>query len=441
MSSNYLNNDEHEYINALSQAILQKSPFKLRIVLYIWAFVFAAFLLWANLAQIDELVRGNGEIVPSGENQIVQNLEGGIIEEILVLETQKVSKGDILVRIDNRKSSASYESSQLKTQELQAQIYRLTAESEGKPLKVDKEFRKKYPKLYQREKKLFSINQSHILSQVKILNAQASQIRSELRESEGRVRDLKRSLSLIQEEIKINRPMVVKGIKSKIDFLKLQREENDIQERYHSAKESIPRLKSSLSEMRIKKVEIKKAMMSDAQEQLNKISAELSRLDTHAGALKDQVQRTVVKSPVNGLIQKLFVHTVGGVIKPGENIVEIVPSDATLWVEVKVKPSDIAFIFPSQKAMVKITAYDFAIFGALKGEVVSISADTIKDAKENKFYKVKIKTQMSQMSQNRKIVLMPGMTVNADIITGKKSIMDYILKPILKTKQYMFSER
>jgi len=441
MSSNYLNNDDHEYINALSQAILQKSPFKLRIVLYIWAFVIAAFLLWANLAQIDELVRGNGEIVPSGENQVVQNLEGGIIEEILVHEAQKVTKGDVLVRIDNRKSSASYESSQLKSQELQAQIYRLKAEAINKPFKVDEEFKKKYPLLYKREKTLYTINKSHVASQVKILNEQTSQIKSELRESEGRVRDLKRSLYLIQQEIGINKPMVLKGIKSKIDFLKLQREENDIQERYHSAQETIPRLRASLAEIKGKKQEIKQAMMSDAQEQLNKLSAELSRINTRSGALKDQVQRTVVTSPVNGLIQKLFVHTVGGVIKPGENIVEIVPSDATLWVEVNVKPSDIAFIFPSQKAMVKITAYDFAVFGALKGEVVSISADTIKDAKENKFYKVKIKTEMNHSSSNRKIVLMPGMTVNADIITGKKTIMDYILKPILKTKQYMFSER
>ena len=181
--------------------------------------------------------------------------------------------------------------------------------------------------------------------------------------------------------------------------------------------------------------------MSEAQEKLNELSAELLRIDNKSDELHDQVERTVVVSPVNGHIQKLFVHTLGGVIKPGADIVEIVPSDAALWVEVNVKPSDIAFIYPSQKAMVKISAYDFAIFGALKGEVVSISADTIKDTKDNKFYKVKIKTDASQFSDSRKIVLMPGMTVNADIITGKKTVMDYILKPILKTKQYMFSER
>ena len=441
MGNGNLKDEDYEYINSLSQAILQKSPFKLRVVLYIWLFVIAAFLIWANLAPIDELVRGNGEIVPSGENQLVQNLEGGIIEEISVHEAQKVTKGQVLVKIDNRKSSASYESSLLKSQELQAQIFRLKAQATGSNFEIDKNFIKEYPKLYDREKKLFLINNSYIESQISILNEQEYQAKSELRESITRVGDLQRSLNLIREEIKINRPMVAKGIKSKIDFLKLQREENDIRERYHSAKEAVPRLQSSLQEIKVKKSEITKHAMSDAQEELNKLTSELLRTDATAGALRDQVTRTLVLSPVNGLIQKLFVHTVGGVIKPGENIVEIVPSDATLWVEVNVKPSDIAFIFPSQKAMVKITAYDFAIFGALKGEDVSVSDDTIKDSKDNKFYKVKIKTQMSQASENRKIILMPGMTVNADIITGKKTVMDYILKPILKTKQYMFSER
>ncbi len=281
----------------------------------------------------------------------------------------------------------------------------------------------------------------HIASQISILNEQKYQIKSELRESLTRIKDLKKGLNLINEEILINEPMVERGIRSKIDFLKLKREANDIRERYNAAKELAPRLNSSLKELKVKKSEIVKRHKSEAQEKLNELSSELLRIDTKSNALEDQVKRTVVLSPVNGYVQKLFVHTLGGVVKPGDDLVEIVPSDADLWVEVKVKPSDIAFIYPSQKAMVKISAYDFAIFGALEGEVVSVSADTITDSKENRFYKVKIRTKVSQFSDERKIILMPGMTVNADIITGKKSVMDYMLKPILKTKQYMFSER
>lgn len=441
MRDNNIKPENDEYINSLSQAILQKSPFNLRIVLYLWIVVISAFLLWANLAQIDELVRGDGEIVPSGENQLIQNLEGGIVEEILVSEAQVVTKGQVLIKIDNRKSASTYTSSKLKSQELQAQIFRLRAEANDAEFEVDEKFKKQYPKLYEREKKLYTKNRSYLTSQLNVLDEQLFQIKSELKESHRRVKDLKRSLNLIEEEIIINVPMVKKGVKSRIDFLKLQREENEIKERYNSAKDLIPRQKSSIKEIKVKISELNNRHMSEAQEKLNELSAELLRIDTKSDEFKDKVKRTTVVSPVNGHIQKLFINTVGGVIKPGDDIVEIVSSDAALWVEVNVKPSDIAFIYPSQEAMVKITAYDFAIFGALKGEVVSISADTIMDSKENRFYKVKIKTNMNQISEKRKIILMPGMTVNADIITGKKTVMDYILKPILKTKQYMFSER
>jgi len=433
--------ENYEYINSLSQAVLQKTSYKMRIVLYIWIVVISVFFLWASFAPIDELVRGTGEIVPGGENQIVQNLEGGIVDEILVSEAQKVKKGQVLVKIDNRKSISTYTTSRLKSREIQAQIFRLKAESVNGELEVPSEFIAKYPKVYEREKKLHLSRKALIASELSVLKEQASQIQSEYSESLTRVKDLKKSHRLITEEIGIIEPLVKKGIRSKIDFLQLQREENDIKERLNSAKALLPKLRSSIKEIEVKKLEVSKRYMSEAQEKLNELSSELLRLENKSDELYDQVKRTTVLSPVNGQIQKLFIHTVGGVIKPGQDIVEIVPSDTALWVEVNVKPSDIAFIYPSQIAMVKITAYDFAVFGALKGKVASISADTITDSKDNKFYKVKIKTEVEHLSNQRKIILMPGMTVNADIVTGKKTVMEYILKPILRTKQYMFSEQ
>ncbi len=204
MRKDSLKAEDYEYIGSLSHAILQKSPFGFRVVLYLWTFIIVAFLLWANFAQIDELVRGDGEIVPSGENQIIQNLEGGIVEEIVVREAQEVKKGQILIKIDNTRSKSTYKSSRLKSQELQAQIFRLKAEATNSRFRVSKKFIRKYPKLYKREKKLYSINRSHISSQISILNEQKFQTNSQLKESIGRVRDLKRSLSLIQEEIKID---------------------------------------------------------------------------------------------------------------------------------------------------------------------------------------------------------------------------------------------
>jgi adhesin transport system membrane fusion protein len=441
MDNHILKPEDQEYINSLSEAILQKSPYKMRIVLYIWAFVFFAFVIWASFSQIDELVRGEGEIVPSGENKVVQNLEGGIVEQILVSEGQTVKKGQVLLRIDNKKSETTYTSTQLKVQDLQAQSFRLKAEATMSEMKSTPDFIKNYPDLYEREKHGYMIDKEYLESQIGILREQEFQAKAQLSESKTRSSDLKHSLALIQEEVAITQPLVQRGVKSKVDFLKLQREQNDILERYNTSLEDIPRLNASMREIHEKISEAQNHYMSDAQQKLNDVMGELQRAQTASGEFQDQVDRTKVISPVNGRIQKLYVHTIGGVIKPGDNLVEIVPSEATLWVEVNIKPADIAFIYPTQKAIIKITAYDFAVFGALQGEVASISADTIKDDKGNRFYKVKIRTKMSQIENNRKIVLMPGMTVNADIVTGEKSVMDYILKPILKTKQYMFSER
>jgi adhesin transport system membrane fusion protein len=247
---------------------------------------------------------------------------------------------------------------------------------------------------------------------------------------------------MINTEVQMTEPMVAKGVRSKIDFLKLQREANEAKDRYDSIRMSIPRLESAIKEVQSTINETVFLFKSDAKLKLNEASAEFRGYRANSTALEDQVTRTIVRSPMKGIVQKLYVHTVGGVIKPGENIIEIVPSDQTLLVEVKVKPSDIAFIYDGQKAIVKFSAYDFSIYGGLDGEVVLISADTIKDQKENVFYTVRIKTTKNFLGREAKpLKIIPGMTVNVDIITGQKSVLDYILKPILKTKQYTFSER
>ena len=240
----------------------------------------------------------------------------------------------------------------------------------------------------------------------------------------------------------MTRPMVAKGIRSKIDFLKLQREENEAKEKYSATKYTIPRLSSAIKEVKSTINETNLLFKSEAKTKLNEATTELRGYRANSTALEDQVTRTIVRSPMKGIVQKLYVHTVGGVIQPGEDIVEVVPTDENLIVEVKIKPADIAFIYYGQKAIVKFSAYDFSIYGGLDGEVILISADTIKDQKDNVFYTVRIKTNQNFLgNKNKPLKIIPGMTVNVDIITGQKSVLDYILKPILKTKQYTFSER
>ena len=433
---------DYEFMHSLSAAVIQVTPSTLRVVLYFWIVAVVAFLTWANFAYIDEIARGDGEIVPSGENQMIQNLEGGIVEEILVKEGQEVVKGQILLKIDNQKSQSSLSTNGIKADALEAKILRLKAESTGVRFKVTKELKKKIPLFVENEKSLYIINQKQLKSKLNALSEQLEQKRQELSEAKARKRHLRESLAFISKEVSMTRPMVAKGIRSKIDFLKLQREENEAKEKYSATKYTIPRLSSAIKEVKSTINETNLLFKSEAKTKLNEATTELRGYRANSTALEDQVTRTIVRSPMKGIVQKLYVHTVGGVIQPGEDIVEVVPTDENLIVEVKIKPADIAFIYYGQKAIVKFSAYDFSIYGGLDGEVILISADTIKDQKDNVFYTVRIKTNQNFLgNKNKPLKIIPGMTVNVDIITGQKSVLDYILKPILKTKQYTFSER
>lgn len=437
-----LSPEDYEFITSLSAAMAEHTPRKMRWALYFWAIAIAIFILWASLTQIDEITRGSGKVVPSGENKVVQNLEGGIVKEIYVKVGDSVKKGEPLLKIDNEKSLAQYESTNIKLYELEAKMLRLKAESEGKPFTVPKELEQKMPQLIENERSLYHSRQKQIMAKLQALKDQKRQKEEELKETKEKIVHLSRTNDLIDEEVKMMRPMVEQGVKSKVAFMKLQREQSQIKSDLSTAKNDIPRIEASISEIENNIEEAKITFQNEAKEELNEVTAEKLRVKENTEALSDQVHRTIVRSPINGVIQKLYVNTVGGVIQPGEDLVEIVPTDDILWLEVKIKPSDIAFIYPGQKAVVKVSAYDFAIYGSLEGEVVHISADTTKDEKDNVFYTIHIKTKKNYLgSAEKPLKIIPGMTVNVDIMTGKKTVMDYILKPILKAKQYTFTER
>ena len=442
MNKKRLSKKDYEFMNSLSAAVLEAAPTRLRAVLYFWIFAILAFLIWANFAYIDEIARGDGEVIPSGENQMIQNLEGGIVEEILVKEGDAVDKGQVLLKIDNQKSISSYSSNEIKAEALQAKILRLEAESNGEDFQVPEDVKKRLGQFIENERSLYETNKKELDSKLSALREKLVQRKQELQEAYSQRDHLESSYSMISKEVRMTRPMVAKGVRSKIDFLQLQREANEIASKYDAAKKSIPRLKSAIKEVQNNIKETKLNFQSQAKEKMNEALAELRSLRATSTALEDQVTRTIVKSPMKGIVQKLYVHTVGGVIKPGQDIMEIVPSDETLLIKVRIKPKDIAFIYKGQRAIVKFTAYDFAVYGGLEGKVVQISPDSIKDEEGNVFYEVRIKTDKNYIGRHgKKLKIIPGMTTTVDIITGKKSVLDYILKPILKTKQYTFTER
>ncbi len=433
---------DYEYMSSLSEAILQKTPNASNKLIWLVVIGIGWLIYWASIAQIDERTRGSGKVIPSQQLQVVQNLEGGVVSEILVKEGNYVKKGQILLKINDTNFASSFKESKLRYVELRAKSLRLEAEANNKKFTIPKNAGKALKKQINYEKSLYKSNKEQVNKKKQILREQIKQRKNELIELNAKITHLQESLSLMNKEIKIEKPLVKKGIVSQVEFLQLSRQANRIKGDLQAAKLSIPRIKSSIKEAEKKESEVLLEFENRAKEQLNKTVAEMSRLNEAQNSLEDKVKRTFVRAPTDGIVKRLLINTVSGVVKPGMDILEIVPIEDGLLIEAKIKPRDVAYLRPGLEAMVKFTAYDFAIYGGLKGKVVFISADTITDKKGMSYYIVHIKTDKNYLEYRKhKLKIMVGMTVSVDILTGKKTVLDYILKPILKAKQNALRER
>jgi adhesin transport system membrane fusion protein len=435
--------DDVEYMRALGGAVLQRSTKRSRTVLASILFFTTFFIAWASMAEMDEIVRGSGKVIPSGQNQKVQHLEGGIVSQILATEGDKVKRGQILLKVGNQKSVSSYAESQIKINELKAKAIRLYAEAYAMEFVPDKALKENFPKLVKNEESLFNSNKRQLHSQVIILKEQLEQKKSILTDEKNRLSTARKNYHLKKKELDMTKPLVKRRVVSQVDFMKIESELNTLLEKVESSKIEIKKVNSQINELHAKIEEIGLEFQNKSKKELNEVLAKVEYLSKSKDAFEDQVNRSDVKSPVNGVIKQMFVNTVGGVVRPGMDLIEIVPTSDKLIVEVKVKPSDIAFLHPDQKAIVKFTAYDFTIHGGLDGRVIHISADTIVDDQtQDSYYLVRIKTDKNYLgSEQKPLDIMTGMTVNVDIVTGKKTILSYILKPILRSKHYAFSER
>lgn len=437
-----LNEHDYEFMNSLSAAVVQMRPNKLHWIIVIFTVTVFLFIIWASFAKVDEIARGSGKVVPSGQNQIIQNLEGGIVSDILIKEGDFVEKDQVLIQISNEKSSSTAASHTLKILSLQAQTMRLEAELSHDSFSYPISEIAEMNIFLENEKQLFETNQKQLKSKIQILKEQLSQKKNDLEDARQTIEHLKFSVNTIAKEVEMTKPMVERGIRSQVDFLKLQREESDSKQKLSSAMLAVPKLQSEINEIEKRIDETYETYDAEVRAKLNETISSLKELEATSTAYEDQVSRTTVKSPSNGIIQKLYVNTIGGSIKPAQDLIEIVPTDYKLLVEVKILPSDIAFIYQGQKAIIKFSAYDFSIYGGLEGHVVNISPDTITEKDDKTFYLVRIETDKNYIGTKEKpMKIIPGMVADVDIITGKKSILDYILKPILKTKQYTFTER
>lgn len=401
-----------------------------------------AFIVWARYAVLDEVTRGMGQVIPSQHVQVIQNLEGGILEEVFVRENRIVEKGDILLRLNNETAASHFRDALDQSLETKAAIARLEAEIAGTPIDFPEEIQEHDPQIIKDQEQIYEARKNRLALELTVLNSQHRQKQQEIAEMLNKKQKLEASLKLAEEQSAIAKPLMEKGVYPRVDYLTLEREVISLRGDIKSLTLSIPRTREEAREILVKKSHVTAEFKSKAADEINKKRIELKSLKEAISAGKDRVTRTDVRSPVRGTVKQINANTIGGVIKPGETIMEIVPLDDTLLIEAKIRPADIAFIRPDQKAVVKISAYDFSIYGGLEGRVEQISADTIQDEKGDNFYKVILRTKTNTLAyRGENLPIIPGMTASVEILTGKKSVLDYLLKPILKAKQNALREK
>lgn len=442
MKKDRYKNEDIEFMSEVDAALRHRGHPKAYLLSIFIFLVFVAFGVWANYAILDEVTRGMGVVVPSRKIQELQNLEGGILSELLVTEGQIVEKGEILVRIDNEQAESIVRDAESKSLEHEVAIIRLMAEANDTPLEFPVELQEKAPQMVADQTALYNSRKMQLESELSVLASQQFQKEQEIQEMIGKRKQLVSSHKIAKQRRDIARPLMKKNVYPKIDYLQLEEHLIQLQGDIEALSLAIPRVRRAAEEATERTKQRVAEFKNEAHREINQRRVEMRSLKEAMTAGHDRVTRTDLRAPVRGTVKQIAANTLGGVIRPGDTILEIVPLDDTLLVEARVRPADIAFLHPGQKAMIKITAYDFSIYGGLEGSVEQISADTIEDKRGESFYLVKLRTKTNTIVyRGENLPIIPGMTTSVDILTGKKSVLDYLLKPILKAKQNALRER
>jgi len=427
----------------VNKALIEDAPRVVRLT--IWAIIafFVFMLLWANFAVIDEVTKGDGKAIPSSKIQKIQNLEGGIVSELFVKEGQIVEAGAPLIRLDDTRFASNVGETEADRLSMLLRVERLSAEVDDRPLNFSEDVLKAVPGQAKSEESLYISRRQQLHDEIGGLQEQLIQRQQELREFTSKQAQYRQQLGLQREEINMSEPLVAQGAVSPVEVLRLKRAEVETRGQLDATTLAIPRAESAIKEVQRKIDETRGKFRSEALTQLNEARTDLNKAQATGKALEDRVSRTLVISPVRGIVNKLLVNTIGGVIQPGSDLVEIVPLDDTLLVEAKIRPQDIAFLHPGQEATVKFTAYDYTIYGGLKAKLEQIGADTITDEdKKTTYYVIKLRTERSHLGTDEKpLLIIPGMVASVDIITGNKTVLSYLLKPIIRARAEALHER
>ncbi|WP_437881320.1 HlyD family type I secretion periplasmic adaptor subunit [Pseudomonas sp. LRF_L74] len=431
-----------EFMPEVDGAVQQDSPWLARITVWAVSACLLTALVWARFAVLEEVTTGEGKAIPSSKIQVIQNLEGGIVTEIFVREGQVVDKGDKLLRLDDTRFLSNRGETEADRFALSARIERLSAEAEGRELSLSDDLVKQAPQLAEDELALFRSRQQRLKSEQNTLGEQLSQKTQELAEFRSKAQQYRNSLALVQQELNMSEPLVNTGAISPVEILRLRRSAVEIRGSLDATTLAIPRAESAIQEIRSRQEESTLSFRSDAFKELNETRTQLKKITSTTVAIDDRVNRALVVSPVKGVVKQLKVNTIGGVVQPGNDMLEIVPLEDNLLIEARIRPQDVAFLHPGQKATVKFTAYDYTIYGGMKASLELIGADTIADEDGNSFYPIQVRTEKNHLgSEEHPLLIIPGMVATVDIVTGEKSVLDYLLKPVLKARSEAMRER
>ena len=413
---------------------------------YIIGALFVCFTAWASFAEVDEIARGDGKVIPASKTQVIQASEPGVVQEIAVQIGQTVKKNDLIIRLDNSGNTSSLGEEKAKARALQARIARLQFEQSGNvegSFPCPTEIQTVAPEICDNEQKLLVARRDNFEVKLSVLKSRLDQREKELDEATANSDRLSKSLAVTDQEAALVEPMVKKGLMARTEQIRVEREQTDLHGQLTLAGETIKKTQAAITEAQLQVNELGLQLQQEALSDLTQALADLSVVDETIRGATDKVARTDIRSPVDGIVNTLDVNTLGAFVQPGAVVAGIVPTSETLLVEARVSPRDVAFIQPNQEALIKVTAYDFSIFGGIEGKVSNITADSLVDQKTGEpYYQVRVATEKSTLTRNGKTYsIIPGMICSVDIKTGRKTILNYLLKPINKARQEAMSER
>lgn len=439
---NRRSHEDADFMVEAEAATRLQARWSANVLLYTITALFVVFIIWASFAQVEQIARAQGQVVPSSETQLIQSLEGGILAALYVREGDAVKKDQVLARIGNVAFSSEKQGVGSKVDALTLKRARLKAEAAGEAFVPDAALAEKSPALAENEIALYNSRQQGLSNSLSLLDDRIRQAEAELGEIKAQVTRLTETSALLQKEAAMTQKMVDANAAPKMEGIRTERELADARGNLNAASQKRAAVEAELSVTRRERAERENKFKSDALTEISVVETELGGLSEMLKTASDKVDRSELRSPVEGIVKSIHVKTIGGVIEPAKVLMEVVPTGEVLKVTARVSPTDIAFLRLGQPVKIKLTAYDAQRYGSLEGNLTRIGADTVSDSKGNVFFEIDVVTKESHLgTKENPLPIIPGMVAQADVITGKRTIMSYLLKPFLRARQEALTER